>query len=106
MEVPNFLVPGETMVLTRQQVVQRLLQCKLTARGCLHSEVTSLFKLGRLPPGALSNLTGGNGHYNTAKDVLALIELLRTAIGLGAASNIPEEELERYHAACLQIDRR
>lgn len=95
-EVPDVLVPGETMVLTRQQIVQRMLQRALAARGCLHSEVKALIKLGRIPPGALSNLAGGNGHYNTAKDVLALIELLRTAVGSGAASNIPEDQLERY----------
>jgi hypothetical protein len=103
MMVPEFLAPGETMVLTRQQVVQRLLQLALAARSVLHSQVKALIILGRIPPGALAGLAGGNGYYNTAKDVLSLIELLRTAVGCGATANISEEELERYTVRAYKL---
>lgn len=96
MLMPEFLAPGETMMLTRQEVVQRLLQLALTARRCLLSQVKSMIALGRITPGVVGGLTGGNGHYNTAKDVLSLIELVRRAVGCGATSGIPEDDLERY----------
>ncbi len=91
----HFIAPGETMVLTRREQLQRLLQLALDARARLLSEIRNLITLQRVAAGAVSNLKGGGGYSNVALDLLVLIELRRAAIAAGAHSNISEEDVER-----------
>ncbi len=92
---PDFIAPGETMVLTRRGLLQRILQLARVERTRLRSEIQNLITLRRVPAGALANLKGGSGYSNVAQDLLVLIELRRAAIAAGAHSNISEEDVER-----------
>lgn len=96
---PDFISPSETMVLTRRELLQRLLRFSLVGRARLISEIRNLITLERVPTGALSNLKGGKGYSNVAHDVLALIELRRAAVASGAHSNISEEDIQRCNLA-------
>jgi hypothetical protein len=88
--------PGEPILLTRSQHLKRLLRGALAARRRLHSEVKGFIAHGRLTSSALHPLKGGRGHYNTARDVLSLLELWRSALATGANSNISSDEAQRY----------
>lgn len=91
---PDFIAPGETM-LTRRELLQRMLKMALAERARLHSEIRNLITLRRVPAGALSNLKGGGGYSNVALDLLVLVELRRIALASGAHSNISEEDIQR-----------
>ncbi len=92
---PDFLAPGEKRLLTRRELLLRLVELALIERARLHSEVRNFVTLGRVPAGALSNLRGGRGYFNLAHDLLSLLELRRVAVAAGANSNLGEDDIQR-----------
>jgi hypothetical protein len=101
--LPDFVEPGETIVLTPRQRLQRLVELTRAARTRLTSEARAWMDLGAIPVGALKNLKGGSGQYNAGIDVLALVEVLRSAAARGANVRLTELDLERCAALAYTL---
>lgn len=94
---PDPWEPGSTRVLTPRQRLRSLFRRNIEARRGLNSDVRNLMVQGKVPAGALKNLKGGVGYYNTGKDVLTLVTVLRDAApSVRAASSMSDAVLEQY----------
>jgi hypothetical protein len=94
--LPEFIESREAVALTQQERLQLILRLTRDARRGLLSEVKRLIDRSLVPRGALSGLIGGAGHYNAGMDLLALVQILESAVASGTHVTFTPRELADY----------